>query len=412
MSILVTDELNNLKVYHYDTCDLNSPSTLKETRGIIKNNGIEVCKSFPFTPEITTVDTANIEKFITPNLKNSIFYENHEGSVVRLWYYEDTENKENSKWYLSTHKKIDAFASKWGSATTYGETFVTILSNTIFKPKSWADEVSDESETENDTTDENNKTKNIFDTFCNKCNKHYIYNFLIRNTDSNRVVVKGYKTPEMYCLGMFDRSNHFKYIYPEEKFIYKAPPKYTFTSLEKCIEDVNAVDIFKYGGILLITDQGKLFKLIHPQYDTLFKSRGNVPNVTARYLELRNDADTDALKTFVDLYPEFQNEFNEAEAILTDICKNIFKKYLNRFIYKKVSILPPIQFKILTSIHTLYTSKTLSRVQYEDVVQFVNKINSKECYNLIKNYRINKKEYGNGNFVSKELKQKILSSLQ
>jgi hypothetical protein len=411
MSILVTDELNNLKVYHYDTCDLNSPDSLKDARGIIKNNNAEVCKSFPFTPEITTVDTTNIEKFITPNLKTSTFYECHEGSIVRLWYYEDTENKENSKWYLSTHKKIDAFSSKWGSTTTYGETFVNILSNTTLKPKSWADEVSDESDTEENKTDDiSDKTKSIFETFCNKCNKNYIYIFLIRNTDSNRVVVRGYKTPEMYCLGMFDRSSKFKYLYPEENFVYKAPPKYTFTTFEHLINYVNSVDIYKYAGVLLITKKGQLFKLVHPKYDTLFKSRGNVPNVTARYLELRNNEEE--LKIFVDLYPEFKNEFHEAETILTDVSKNIFKKYLNRYVYKKVCILPPIQFKVLTSIHYLYTSKTLTRIQYEDVVNVINKINARELYNIIKNYRINKKEYGNGNFVSKELKQKILSSIK
>jgi len=411
MSILVTDELNNLKVYHYDTCDLNSPTTLKEARGIIKNNTVEVCKSFPFTPEITTVDIENIEKFITPNLKNSTFYENHEGSIVRLWYNEDTENAENSKWYLSTHKKIDAFSSKWGSTTTYGETFVTILSNTTFKSTSWADDISDESDSEDTTNStETNKTKNIFDDFCKKCNKNYIYIFLIRNTDSNRIVVRGYKTPEMYCLGMFDRSSQFKYLNPDEKFVYKAPPKYTFTTLDNLIKDVNELDIYKYGGILLITNEGKLLKLVHPKYDTLFKSRGNVPNVGARYLELRNN--DDELKVFFDLYPEFQSEFIEIENILTDVSKNIFKKYLNRYVYKQVSILPPIQFKILTSLHQLYTSKSLTRIQYNDVVTFINKINSRELYNIVKNYRINKKEYGNGNFVSKELKEKILSSLK
>jgi hypothetical protein len=404
MSILVTDELNNLKVYHYDICDLNSPDSLKESRGIIKNNNTILCKSFPFTPEVTTTDLVNIETFITPNLKNSTFYESHEGSIVRLWYYEDTENTENSKWYLSTHKKIEAFTSKWGSSTTYGETFVNILSNTIFKSQSWADDLSDDSDVED------NKNESIFDTFCKRCNKNYIYMFLIRNTDSNRVVVRGYKSPEMYCLGMFDRSSNFKYIYPEEKFVYKAPPKYTFTTLNKLIKDVDELDIYKVGGILLITNEGKLFKLVHPQYDTLFKSRGNVPNVIARYLELRNDTNT--LKIFTELYPEFQNEFTEVESILTDVSKNIFKKYLNRYIYKQVSILPPIQFKILSSIHQLYLSKTLPRIQCDDVSSFINKINSRELYNIIKNYRINKKEYGNGNFVSKELKQKILASLK
>ena len=37
---------------------------------------------------------------------------------------------------------------------------------------------------------------------------------------------------------------------------------------------------------------------------------------------------------------------------------------------------------------------------------------SRDLYNIIKNYKHNKELYGNGNFISDELKTKILNSKQ
>jgi hypothetical protein len=63
----------------------------------------------------------------------------------------------------------------------------------------------------------------------------------------------------------------------------------------------------------------------------------------------------------------------------------------------------------MNQLHSLYTTKQLNRIQYNNVIEFINNISPRELYNLIKNYRINKQQYGNGNFISKELKDKILS---
>jgi hypothetical protein len=417
MSILVTDELENLKLYHYDTCDINSNSDLQSTRGIIKDNSVIVCKTNGFIPEVRTDDTENISKWITPNLNKSQFFESHEGSIVRLWYYSENPDEKKHRWFLSTHKRIDAFSSKWGSRTTYGETFVNFISKLELKStsKSWAD-ISDSDEEETNGTKEtkgNNKYNTIFKDFCGMCNKNLIYNFLIRNTNNNRVVIRGYTEPEIFCLGTYDKTKNFKFVVNcnsdnnKKQFIIPPPPVYNFKNLENTILDIDSFDIYKFGGVLLVTNDGNMIKLINTKYDTLFKLRGNVPNISVRYLELRNKDEQKS--EYMHLYSECIDEFKDMEIILNDISKNIFKKYLARFVYKQFTILPPIQYKYINKIHQLYKDKTVTKVTLDEVIKFINNLSSSELYNLIKNYRINKREYGNGNFVSNELKKKIIS---
>ncbi len=415
MSILVTDEFENLKLYHYDTCDNLSSEELQSTRGIIKNNSVIVCKTNSFIPEIRTDDTEGINQFITPlisNSKNTTFYEAQEGSIVRLWFYKEDENKEKHRWFLSTHKRINAFASKWGSRSTYGETFLNCISKFNFdevktknnKNKSWADD-SDEDETNISTQPQDT----IFEKFCNTLNKNFIYNFLIRNTDSNRVVVKGYTDPEIFCLGFYDKSKGFTYVSPnEKKFIIPSLPSYSYISLDKMLCDIEKFNIFQKAGILLVTSEGKFIKLVNEKYDKLFKLRGNVPNILVRYLELRLKEEEKC--EYFYLYSEKIDEFKNIEVILNDICKNVFKKYLARYIYKQFAILPPSQFKIITKLHQLYKSKSITKVTYDEVVKVVDNLPSNELYNIIKNYQNNIRDYGNGNFVSNEFKNKIYSS--
>ena len=397
MSIIVTDELDDLKVYHYNVCDLSSPDTLKDNRGIIKINDNILCKTFGFTPEISSNDPDNITTHILPVVETSTFYHSHEGTILRLWFH-TSETPEKSKWFLSTHRKINAFTSKWGSNKSYGELFTSGLSAIKVTPVSWADYVDDDV-----TVD---KQKNVFDNFCLTCDKSLIYTFLVRNTDSNRVVVRGYTTPEIYCLGVFDKE--FKYHLPPDNFVFKRPELYKYTSVEQLVLDVNALDIYKYGGYLLVTNDGKLVKFMNHAYFDLFKVRQNTPNISVRYLETRHsEEETDKL---IQLYPEFKIERDIIENIILDISNNVYKKYKSRYIFKNTTFLPPCQYKILTELHKLYLSKLISKIKQEDVTLYINNMASSDLYNIIKNYKHNLKLYGNGNFISDELKTKILNS--
>jgi len=409
MSIIVTNELEGLKVYHYENCNNDSEDDLKAVRGIIKSNQTVCCKSFGFTPEILSSDTEGLEKHVLSvlNDKNEkyTFFESHEGSLLRLWY-----DSINNKWRLSTHRKIDAFYSKWGSNTTYGEMFTSILhsdknQNNFISKQSWADD--ENSDDENGNISKQNQ--DIFDVFTSTCEKHLVYVFLIRNTDNNRVVVRGYTEPKMFCLGTFNSKTNFSYSPPSKKFTYQYPPLYNFTTLDNCIQDISNVDIFKLQGYTLITQNGKMIKIVNPTYDEYFKCRNNVPNIEFRYIECRNDPHN--LSLLKECYPEYTSTFNDVETILSSITTNVYKKYLTRYIYKNVALLPPPQLNILKNLHTRFINKEFTRISHEIVSNTIKSLSVKELYYLIKNYKINKTEYGNGNYISKELKDKIMNSI-
>jgi hypothetical protein len=364
MSIITTDTLNNLKVLHYDQCDINTSSDIKQIRGLIYSTNaanaandtnaatgsgdIEetiVCRSFPFTPEINVNDTELLNTHVIPNLESALFFDSHEGAIIRLWYY----NNEH-KWYISTHRKIDAFTSKWGTNTSYGDLFNSVIRNNI--SLSWADQEDEMLEEEN--------TRKIFDKFCETCNKNYIYTFLIRNTNTNRIVIRDYKEPHMFCIGMFDRTNNFAFIKPNKTFKFSSPSEYTFTNLEQCVSDIQTMDPYKLQGLIMIQKDGQCIKLLNSDYDKLQKLRANVPSLEFRYLQVRC---TEVKDDFIQLYNEHSTTFENVEKIVNNITNNIFKKYIYRFVQKKQALLPPCQYNLMTKIHNLYPER-LKRLIY------------------------------------------------
>ena len=50
------------------------------------------------------------------DFENTKFYNSYEGCLIRVFNHDD-------KWYISTHKKLDANHSRWASRKSYGELF-------------------------------------------------------------------------------------------------------------------------------------------------------------------------------------------------------------------------------------------------------------------------------------------------
>ena len=113
----------NLVNYCYDNCDNNSLNDLKLVRGLIYKNNKPFIKSFGYTPEYT-INTVpdDVKQSITNNFQNLRFFYSLEGTLLRLYW-----NDINDKWYISTHKKLNARNSRWGSSKTYGEIIDSIL---------------------------------------------------------------------------------------------------------------------------------------------------------------------------------------------------------------------------------------------------------------------------------------------
>ena len=106
------DQHDGMVLYHFnDDTHQNSSDDTKQCRGLIYKDNKLVCKSYPWT--LLTTD----EQYIRTTTAEITYA--HEGTVLRVFNVDD-------KWYISTHKKINAFNSKWGyldKTETFGELF-------------------------------------------------------------------------------------------------------------------------------------------------------------------------------------------------------------------------------------------------------------------------------------------------
>ena len=110
-SVKIVDSLNDLSIYHYLDCDVNTDKETKKYRGVVMNNeGKTICRSFGFTPEIDETDeelmTSVVEQFLKQ--ENVRALEAYEATLLRAYFHDE-------KWHISTCRKLDAFKSKWGS---------------------------------------------------------------------------------------------------------------------------------------------------------------------------------------------------------------------------------------------------------------------------------------------------------
>ena len=179
------DDTYKLELYSYTTCDLSSDTSVKQTRGVVVNalDDSVVLRSFNYTPEFNEYQIDLIQPLLSDEMvRKSLFYDSHEGSLLRAFYFMD-------KWFLSTHRKLDAFKTKWGSTETFGEIF----------EKALIEELKVNQELSSKFDDFTNLTSNFLLTL----DKRYQYMFLVRNTEENRVVNYPPPTYTVYHVGTF-----------------------------------------------------------------------------------------------------------------------------------------------------------------------------------------------------------------
>jgi hypothetical protein len=158
-NIFIVDEdyMNSLQLLHYKTCDNESLQYLKECRGVVKSDNKIVSKSFGYIDELT-VDTDNSEILKRVHSFNQTkIYPMYEGTVIRMFYWKH-------KWYLSTHKKLNAFDSKWGNSDckTFGQMFIESLCYLTSKC-SYGDDITNKI---NNTLNNQEELWTMFDNFC------------------------------------------------------------------------------------------------------------------------------------------------------------------------------------------------------------------------------------------------------
>ena len=256
---------------------------------------------------------------------------------MRVWYLLDT-------WHISTHKKLDAFESRWGSRQSYGDLFKTAVIS-YFK------------------NDNNISDEDIYLNFLNSLDKSLVYTFIIRSTINNRLVCNPVQGEQkIYFSGEFKIENNDAVLLSTNSSNISKPTEklldLSFNNMDTMIESLcsyaKGLDPKVSPGVLLYYNEGMpvwgTLKIVNSNYHQQELLRDNCPNVIIRYIQLRNDP---LLNSFKQLYPEHNHEFVIIERILKNIVNNIFHAYKTRYYRLKYIRIPPEQYYIMNAVHTM-----------------------------------------------------------
>jgi len=346
--IKLTDyDENGLENYCYDnSSEPNDPRLLK-CRGLIFHNKKIVMEAFPYTQDYTNTQKKEIEEILNDNFDNYEFYDSHEGFLIRMFYFAN-------KWYISTHRKLNAFKSKWNSKKSFGSLFKQALEAEIERNSELREKLP--------TNKENilEKFESLLDT-----NKQYM--FLVKHNEDNRIVCLVPESPILYHVGTFING---KLVTTENCYIPKVK-KHNFGNINELIDYVGGVNIMELQGIICFAPNNKQYKILQENYLQLFMARGNEPSIKFRYLQVRMDKEKTDMLFY--LYPNSIPKFEEIENNLYDIACNIYQAYINRYIKKTFVTLPRQEFNVMKTCHSWHQEdKNTNIININKVIDVLN----------------------------------------
>jgi len=331
------DSHENIEMFCYDYCDNSTPKDIASVRGVVLHNDSVIFKGFGYIPEYTVHDLDHV-KLAYPDVSNYVFYESIEGTLLRVFYALD-------RWHISTHKKLNAYKSKWGSNVSFGEQFEKCLPDSVT-------------------------------AFLETLDKTNQYLFVVHSTCENRIVCKTPSTPYMLHVGTF-----VKGVFTANIDVGIARPQMIkFNTYEDVFCHVEHLNHLKKQGLIMYTGTEQV-KLLNTRYKKLMKIRNNEPNLTFRYFQLRNDPELK--QQFVTLFPERQNEINLVEKKLLQISVEIYKTYVKRYVYKEYIPTTPTKHYLLKQCHAWHTvDRKNNIISLNKVSQIMNELPTHTIYKL------------------------------
>ena len=168
VSIVDSNDKFGLELFCYNSCNNDSDENTKQCRGMVFNGNNLVMRSFSYANEYNETQTTEIKKELGTDLNEWRVFPSYEGTLLRMFFFQD-------KWFLSTHRKLNAFLSKWSSRDSFGVIFEKAIQNEFDKNTDFANFLSKEGKT-------------LFQRFENTLDKTKQYLFLVKNNIENRIV--------------------------------------------------------------------------------------------------------------------------------------------------------------------------------------------------------------------------------
>lgn len=348
-----TDNDGTLQIYSYKHCDNKSDDVLKQCRGVIYEGDKQLVRSIGYTPEWSADEW-------TAALMGNVysFYPSYEGTLIRM-FYSDTK----SKWYIATHRKLDAFRSRWGSSVSFGQMFEEALQN----------------------------YQTSLATLYETLDKKNTYLFLLSSTPHTRMVCRSPETPFIIHVGTLLDGETYTTDVSIDGLNKPEPLPVTNDQVRDYVE---AMDPLTYQGLIAFDKDGNSIKIVNSKYKVFAHARGNDPSVMFRYLKIRSNPAYSQL--LFDLYPEHKARFIAHENLIYKIAKTIHTAYINRFVNKQQVVVSPEEYRIVKECHgyhlkdreknkvtVAYVLSVLSMPEYTSTLNAIIKKSSAEKVSIV-----------------------------
>lgn len=362
-----SDEETGLQLYCTDKCTPEDEGLIRECRGVVFHGPDIIMKAFSYTPEFTEYNDENLEKYVEPVLEKSVVFDAHEGALVRMFYFMD-------RWYISTHRKLDAFKSKWASRESFGTLFRKALSAEVEVNTSLAEKLP-----QND--------QNTIERFQSTLDQDKQYMFLVRNNEDNRIVSQPPERPTLYHVGTFVNGE----LKTDIDCGVPTPTKHNFKNLNDLRNYVNGVDYKEKQGVIIFATENRQYKVVNAQYKELFEARGNEPSIKYRYLQVRMDPKKTEMLWH--LYPSMHETFDKYEDAIYAVGCYIYNSYVRRYIKKEYIEVPQQEFTVMKACHTHYLAdRSKNKVNIDLVMDILNRQTPTSLNHMIRRYMEDQKK--------------------
>ena len=299
-----SDEARGLELYCYVHCGPTDSNLLHQCRGVVFNKDNLVMQAFPYTVEYTNLDVDQVNNDIAPAMESCRFYDSYEGSLIRMFHWD-------GKWYTSTHRKLNAFNSKWGSKESFGSSFKKALEYEITVNDKLRDSIPQ-------------GDGSLLERFQSTLNTDKQYMFLVRHCQEHRIVCNFPENPTMYHVGTFVEGK----LVMTENCNIPHPKEHEFKTVDDVLTYVSQVDIRNMQGVICFFPDNRQVKIVNKEYQDFFHARGNEPSIKFRYIQMRmNQRVNDMLCR---LYPTMMESFDDIENIIYSVAKNIYNSYVQQ----------------------------------------------------------------------------------